>query len=108
MFNFLKRWRPATLFASWVVYWILLVLATLTPAIAAIWKATHAVAGQGNVSLNFSNWFFQLLVSVRGQNIYTGSAHFLTIALLVGGPPLVLWALWLSQRQRMPKEPMSF
>jgi len=107
MLGFLKRWRPATLFASWAAYWIALVLVTMWPALSAIWTATHAPPDTGNVSCNFSNWVFSLVVTTGGRNLYTGSAHLLTIALLVGGPPLILWALWLAQRQRLPGDPVS-
>lgn len=107
MFSFLKRWRPATLFASWVVYWILLGAVALGPALSAIWKATHSPPDTSNVAMNFSDGMFQLLVTTGGRTTYSGSAHLLAIALLVGGPPLILWALWVSQRQRAPEDRMS-
>ena len=100
MLGVLKRWRPAALFGSWLVYWIALALVTLGPALVAMWKATHAGAGKGNISLTFSNGVFSLVVDANGQSLYTGAAHLLTIALLAAGPPLVLWALWFAARSR--------
>ncbi|HXT16398.1 MAG TPA: hypothetical protein VN706_12250 [Gemmatimonadaceae bacterium] len=99
MFRFLGRWRPATLLASWVGYWVVLAAITMGPGIVAIWKATQSGPGQGNVSLNFSNGLFSLVVQANGHTTYTGSAHLLAIALLVGVPPLVLFGLWLRERR---------
>jgi hypothetical protein len=105
MFGFLNRWRPSTLLASWVVYWVVLVLVTLGPAFAAMWKATHSGSGKADFSLNFGNGLFTLVVHANGNTIYNGSASVLAIALLVGVPPLLLWGLWLSQRPRAQQRP---
>jgi hypothetical protein len=91
-----------------VVYWVVLVLVTLGPALAALWKATHAGSGKADFSLNFGNGLFTLVVNANGKMLYTGSASLLAIALLVGVPPLVLWALWLSQRPRDQRRPEHF
>jgi hypothetical protein len=105
MVNFRKRWRPSTLFASWIVYWIVLGAVTLTPAIRAILRATQAGDGKGNVSISFGGGVLNLVVNVNGRAIYTGAVHFITLALLIGGPPLILYALWLMQRPRRAPEP---
>lgn len=105
MFAFLKRWRPSTLLASWILYWLFLGAISLAPAIAAIWKATHAGEGKGDFALSFGNGLLDLVVHVNGQAIYNGSVHFTTLGLLVGGPPLILYALWLTQRPRRAPEP---
>src|SRR5689334_1441894 len=104
MLNFLKRWRPSTLLASWIIYWIVLGGITLAPAIAAIWKATHAPDGKGNVSVSFANGLLSLVVNVNGQGIYAGAVRFITLALIAGGPPLLLYVLWLTQRPRRAPE----
>jgi hypothetical protein len=101
MFGFLRRWKPTTLFASWVVYWTVLAVVTLTPAAIAIWRATQAPGNKSDVSLNFgSDAGFSLLVHANGQLTYGATASWMTIVLLVGGPPLLLWLAWLSQRPR--------
>jgi hypothetical protein len=105
MFGFLKRWRPSTLLASWVVYWVVLAFVALGPAFAALWKATHAGSGKADFSLNFGNGLFTLVVNANGKMLYTGSASVLAIALLVGVPPLLVWALWVAQRPRGERRP---
>jgi hypothetical protein len=98
MLRSLKRWRPATLLASWVVYWLLLAVFGLGPAIAAIWRAAHGGNGQSDVRLSFTNGLIKLVVTVAGHSTYSGSIHLLVLGLLIGLPPLVLWSLWLAQR----------
>jgi hypothetical protein len=35
-----------------------------------------------------------------GASTYSGSMHLLPLALLVAGPPLLLWILWFASRSR--------
>lgn len=98
MAGFLRRLRPRDLFASWAVYWLLLSL-QLVPAVSAIWRATHAQE-KGNVTASVGDWIMSLTVTVGGQTTWTGSRHMLSLALLIAGPPLALWLLWVSQRPR--------
>jgi hypothetical protein len=86
------------LLAAWIAYWVVLIGVALGPAIAAIWRATHAGTGQGDVTLDFGNGAFSLIVKLAGKTIYSGAASLLSIALLVAGPPLVLWLLWVMRR----------
>ena len=103
MFAFLKGWRPRTLVASWIVYWILLGAISLGPAVAAIIKATRAGEDKGDVSISLGN-VISLIVHLDGQPIYSGSATFIGLALAIAGPPLLLYVLWLMQRpQRAPE-----
>ena len=37
----LRRWKPGQLLLGWAAYWAGLVGVTLSPAIAATWRATH-------------------------------------------------------------------
>lgn len=94
----LRKWRLRELLASWIAYWIVLVGVMLGPAIAAVWRATHAGSEHGDVTVSFGKWNWALTVKLAGKPIYTGTASFLTIALLVAGPPLLVWLLWVSRR----------
>jgi hypothetical protein len=99
MANFLRRLRARDLFAAWAVYWLALSL-RLTPLVSAIWRATHAGAGKGEVSFNLGDSVLSVAVKVAGQTTYTASRHMLGLALLIAGPPLVLWLLWVVARPR--------
>ena len=94
----LSRWRPAHLFLAWAGYWIVLLAVTIGPALPAILRATGSAPGKGEISVNFSDGVFNLIVKQAGQLLWSGSVHFLTAALWVALPPLVLWLLWLRAR----------
>lgn len=94
----LSRWRPAHLFLAWAGYWIALLAVTLGPAVPAILRATRPSPSHGEISVNFADGVFNLIVKEAGQVLWSGSVHFLTAALWVALPPLVLWLLWLRAR----------
>ena len=94
----LSRWRPQHLFLSWAGYWIALLAVTLGPAVPAILRATGSAPGKGEITANFSDGVFSLIVKEAGQVLWTGSVHFLTAALWIALPPMVLWLLWLRAR----------
>jgi hypothetical protein len=96
--RWLRDWSPRKLVAAWFGYWIVLALVGLGPAVVAIWRATHAGPGQGNVSLNFGNGGFRLSVAISGTEIWAGSISLIALALWIAVPPLVLWFAWLKQR----------
>lgn len=98
MAGLFRRLRPRDLFASWAVYWLLLSL-QLIPAVSAIWRATRAQE-KGTVTASIGDWVVSLTVNLGGQTIWTGASHMLALALLIAGPPLALWLLWVSQRPR--------
>jgi hypothetical protein len=101
----LSRWRPQHLFMAWAGYWIVLLAVTLGPAIPAILRATGSAPGKGEISANFSDGVFSLIVKQAGQVLWSGSVHFLAAALWVALPPLVLWLLWLRARSgAVPRE----
>lgn len=99
LFSF-RRWRARELFGSWVAYWVLLAIATLTPAALAIWRATRAAPDTGNVNVSISNTLISLTVTVAKQTTWTGSIHVLALALLIAGPPMVIWLAWVMTRRR--------
>jgi hypothetical protein len=94
----LSRWRPQHLFLSWVGYWVALLAVTLGPAVPAILRATGSAPGKGEISFNFADGIFSLVVKQAGQVLWTGSVHFLAAALWIAVPPMVLWLLWLRAR----------
>jgi hypothetical protein len=98
MAGFFRRLRPRDLFASWAAYWLLLSL-QLLPAVSAIWRATHS-PNKGSVTASVGDWALSLSVNVAGQTIWSGSRHMLALALLVAGPPLLLWLLWVAMRPK--------
>lgn len=100
MLKFLRGMSAGKLFASWIVYWILLIAVGLRSAIGAIWRVSGAAPGQGSASLGFNDGAFSINVIEAGKTIYSGSIHVLPLTLLVAGPPLVLWLLWFASRSR--------
>jgi hypothetical protein len=94
------RWRARELFLSWIVYWLGLAAFTLGPLASALWTVAHAPHGgpEGNVSLSVSNTVFTATVKLGEQMLYTGSRSLLSLALLIAGPPLVIWLLWVRRR----------
>jgi hypothetical protein len=101
MLSFLRRWRPRHLVLSWIAYWIGLAVVTLTPAALAIWRATQAPPGQGNVTFGVGSNGFELAAMLNGSTIWHGSIHLLPLAALIAGPPLLIFIAWLTQ-QRSP------
>ena len=101
--------RVRTLFAAWIAYWTVLGVTPLGPAVVAIWRATHAPEGQGNVSVNYGGGAFNLTVSTFGRQTYAGSIHLLAMAMWVAGPPLLAWLAWvfLSRERRRSRERVS-
>ena len=103
MLSWLRRWRPRHLLASWIVYWLILFGVTLGRAALAAWRVTQLPQGQGSISLSFDNGVFSLIISAAGKVVWQGTASFIAIALLVAGPPLLLWFCWILA-QRKPRE----
>ena len=99
MASFFRRLGARQLFAVWGAYWLVL-SAQLAPLVSAIWRATHAGSGKGEVSASFGDWVLSVVVKVGGEPTYTASRHLLGLALLIAGPPLVLWLLWVTMRPR--------
>lgn len=93
----MREWlkRPRAVFASWIIYWIVLGIIGLGPALVAIWSATHGPNdNRSSVNVRFGNGVFSVDVVRAGIPTYTGSIHLLTAALWIAIPPLVIWLLW--------------
>ena len=93
----LRRWRAKHLLLAWVVYWLLLVVVALSPALAVVIRALNAPKGLGSISANFGNGLASLTVSSTAQT-WTGSVSLTALALWLAGPPLLLWLVWLVTR----------
>jgi hypothetical protein len=75
---FLRRWRTRHLVASWIVYWILLLLGAAARPLLEYWRIQRT-NGHGNVSFSLD------------------LAH---AAMWIAIPPLVLFVLWMLARDR--------
>jgi hypothetical protein len=96
LFN-LSRWRPMHLLLAWATYWIALLVVALGPAVPAILRATRPNA-HGEINASFNNSVFSLTVKEAGQLLWSASIHAFPLALWIGVPPLILFALWLRGR----------
>ena len=96
----LRRWKPGQLLLGWAAYWVGLAAVTLSPAIAATWRATHLPEGHGSVSASFDNTILSYSVIEDGVKTWVGTTPLSTAVLWVVGPPLLLWLLWLVVRKR--------
>ena len=76
----LRRWGPRELVASWVVYWTILLVVALWPAIMGWWRIQNTT-GHGSVSLSLS-W------------------EGLRTAWWIAGPPLLMWLVWVRTRPK--------
>ena len=103
----LRRWKPGQLLLGWAAYWAGLVGVTLSPAIAATWRATHLPEGHGSVSASFDNANLSYSVIEDGVKTWVGTTSITTALLWVVGPPLLLWLVWLIVRERPNREHRS-
>ena len=96
----LRRWKPGQLLLGWAAYWAGLVGVTLSPAIAATWRATRLPEGHGSVSASFDNANLSYSVIEDGVKTWVGTTSITTALLWIVGPPLLLWLVWLIVRER--------
>ena len=101
----LSKWKAGHLVAAWGVYWIGLATWGLGSALPIIWRVTRPEA-HGSVSANFDGTAIHVTVVEGAATVWKGAVEFRTLVLLIGVPPLVLWALWLwAHRGRRPTPP---
>ena len=94
----LRRWQAKHLLLAWALYWIVLAVVALRPALSMITRAIAGPDGHGSISADVTNGIANLNVVSEGQR-WTGSASLTTLALWIAGPPLLLWLLWLVTRR---------
>ena len=54
----------------------------------------------GAVNASFGNGALSATITAAGKTTWSGSISILTFALLVAGPPLVFWLVWLAGASR--------
>ncbi|HUQ98747.1 MAG TPA: hypothetical protein VM166_04775 [Gemmatimonadaceae bacterium] len=97
---FPRRWRPRHLLLAWGAYWVGLILVTLGPAITALMRMSEDPNSHGAASAAFGNGVISMTVTQAGVATYSGSVSLLTLVLLAGAPPLIIWVLWLLAAAR--------
>ncbi len=93
----LAGWRASHLMAAWAAYWIGLGVVTLRTAIVAGVKATQS---GGSITGGLSDSKLGITIVQKAGETLEMSASLGTLAAWVVIPPLVLWAVWLMQRNR--------
>jgi hypothetical protein len=77
-----------------------LALVTLWPAIAAGWRISQQAHGNASFSGSFSNDLISATLVDSGKTTWAGSITLVPLALLIGGPPILLWLIWLMRASR--------
>jgi hypothetical protein len=95
----LRGWGAKHLLIAWSGYWLALGVATLEPALAALWRLSRAGA-HGQASAAVGDGLLRLTITSTDGSAWTGAIHFSSLVLWVVGPPLVLWLLWALSRPR--------
>lgn len=95
-----RRAATRSLVLAWCGYWLALAVAALgRPALLA-WRLTHDAGRHGSVTVNATNDVVALTVTEHGATAWAGRASFLTIALWLVVPPLVLFVVLLVTWRR--------
>jgi hypothetical protein len=95
----LRRWRPRHLFLAWLTYWVGLAVVTLGPAFVAL-RRLSGPNGHGTANAGFTNDVLSATIVNGNQTLWTGSISLLSLTLLLAGPPLALWIVWLITSSR--------
>jgi hypothetical protein len=93
----LRRWRPRHLLLGWSVYWVGLILIGLGPGLAAAWRATRP-GRHGKISAGVDDGVVNASVTAEEISLWSGAADLSTVLLLLAGPPVLLWLVWLVTR----------
>lgn len=56
--------------------------------------------GHGTVTGGFGNGVFNATIVDSGKTTWAGSITAIHLALLIAGPPLILWLIWLMRASR--------
>lgn len=92
--SFSRRWRPGHLLLSWCLYWVALILVKLGPAIVLGWRLSRP-GHTGSVNASVTDGIVSANMVDAGRTVWAGSVPFGHLVLLVAGPPLVIWLVWL-------------
>lgn len=94
------RWSARGLLAAWSIYWVALLAIGGRSLMRIISFASSAPKGRGTVTAGLNDGLVQVVARLDGHQVLGGSMSVMSLALLIAGPPLALWALWLIQRPR--------
>jgi threonine/homoserine/homoserine lactone efflux protein len=78
----------------------LLILVGLRSVLAAVWRVTRDPDAPGSIAASMTNRIIELSVTEPGGTVVQQTIPFMTAALWVAGPPLLLWLAWLAMRPR--------
>jgi len=92
----LRTWRWPQLVLGWTVYWILLALVMLGPAVSALWGLSRAGA-HGTASFLLGDGAAALSISAPGA-VWAGKISLAALTAWIVVPPFLLWALWTITR----------
>lgn len=106
MIGVLRRWRPRHLLAAWSAYWVALALVVLGEPARIAWRMSRT-ENAGTATAGAENDELFLRIVETGGATWAGSADATTVALVVFGPPLLLWLLWLLLRPRDVRPPLA-
>jgi hypothetical protein len=95
----MSRWRLPHLIGAWVAYWVVLLATVGARFVSPVLHALNGPRGTGTISAGVDNGVVNFAVK-SGATAVSGSASFLSIALWIAGPPLLMWALWVATRTR--------
>ena len=101
----LQRWRVKHLLAFWASYWVGLFAVRLGPVAWQVWKLSRINDDKSSVTFNFGDGGFHLDVVRSGVTQWSGGVGLTSLALLVAGPPLLLWGAWIVSRPRRNASP---
>jgi len=96
----LRRWRPIHLVSTWIAYWVVLLAVAVIPPLLAFLRIPRGPGEHSSINVGFGDGMFTASVKYFDAVKWSGSIHFLPLALLIAGPPLALFAAWLAARRR--------
>lgn len=98
----LQRWKPGTLLASWVAYWVALAGVTIGPGLLKAWRLARAPGSRGTMSASFDNGHLLFDVHDAGSKagVWSFDTSMWAAIAWIAIPPLALWVLWLVSRPR--------
>jgi hypothetical protein len=99
MKQWLAKWRPAHLLASWCTWWILMLVGIVAPGLPALWRVTRP-GMHGSFNANFGDQGLSINVLQNTTTAWSVALSPTTLLLLVAVPPLVLFVLWLRAQRR--------
>ena len=85
------RWRRRLFLLGCTGYWAILTVVLLGPPIIAAWRVTRPDAGHGVINGSLDGTMIRVTMSSAHTAPWSGSIGLGALALLIFGPPLVLW-----------------